>query len=177
MTPNASFVSNGARSRRQISIRGVTNFLGFVGSGTTGYYIDDFSVAGSTINPPIMDIERIEILRGPQATYFGRNALGGGISITSKKPTNDFHGSVLADIGRFSTYNIEGIVNIPLMDDTLAMRLNVKSIDSDGNIQNPLKFFIPGLFLLLGYHSSNDNPALILNRSFYLGHFGVKINV
>lgn len=135
-TPNASFVSNGARSRRQISIRGVTNFLGFVGSGTTGYYVDDFSVAGSTINPPIMDIERIEILRGPQATYFGRNALGGGISITSKKPTNDFHGSVLADIGRYSTYNIEGIVNIPLMDDTLAMRLNVKSIDSDGNIKN-----------------------------------------
>jgi len=135
-TPNTSFVSNGARSRRQISIRGVSNFLGFVGSGTTGFYIDDFSVAGSTINPPIMDIERIEILRGPQATYFGRNALGGGISITSKKPTNDFHGSVRADIGRYSTYDIEGIVNVPLMDDTLAMRLNVKTIDSDGYIKN-----------------------------------------
>ena len=135
-TPNASYVSNGARSRRQISIRGVTNFLGFVGSGTTGYYVDDFSVAGSTINPPIMDIERIEILRGPQATYFGRNALGGGISVTSKKPTNEFHGSVMTDIGRYSTYDIEGIVNIPLVDDTLAMRLNVKSIDSDGNIRN-----------------------------------------
>jgi iron complex outermembrane receptor protein len=134
-TPNASYVSNGARSRRQISIRGVTNFLGFVGSGTTGFYVDDFSIAGSTINPPIMDVERIEILRGPQSTYFGRNALGGGISITSKKPTDEFHGSIMADYSSFSTIDVEGVVNIP-MGDTLAMRVNGKVVDSDGNIKN-----------------------------------------
>jgi len=99
-------------------------------------YVDDFSVAESTINPPIMDVERIEILRGPQATYFGRNALGGGISITSKKPTNDFHGSVMMDVSRYDTYDIEGVVNIPLIDDSLAMRLNLKSFTSDGNIEN-----------------------------------------
>ena len=135
-TPNASFISNGARSRRQISIRGVTNFLGFVGTSTTGFYVDDFSVAGSTINPPIMDIERIEVLRGPQATYFGRNALGGGISITSKKPTNDFHGSIMADYSRFETLDTEGVINIPLVDEQLALRVNLKRVESDGNIRN-----------------------------------------
>lgn len=135
-TPNASFISNGSRSRRQISIRGVTNFLGFVGTSTTGFYVDDFSVAGSTINPPIMDIERIEVLRGPQATYFGRNALGGGISITSKKPTNDFHGSVMVDYSRFDTLDAEGVVNLPLVDDKLALRVNLKRVESDGNISN-----------------------------------------
>lgn len=135
-TPNASFISNGARSRRQVSIRGVTNFLGFVGTSTTGFYVDDFSVAASTINPPIMDIERIEILRGPQATYFGRNALGGGISITSKKPGNEFGGSVMADYSSFDTVDLEGVVNIPLIKDQLAMRFNVKSVESDGNIRN-----------------------------------------
>lgn len=134
--PNASFISNGARSRRQISIRGVTNFLGFVGTSTTGFYVDDFSVAGSTINPPIMDIERIEILRGPQATYFGRNALGGGISVTSKKPTNEFEGSVMADVSRFNTVDIEGVLNVPVIEDKFAMRFNVKSATSDGNIEN-----------------------------------------
>ncbi len=134
--PNASFITNGARSRRQISIRGVTNFLGFVGTSTTGFYIDDFSVAGSTINPPIMDIERIEILRGPQATYFGRNALGGGISVTSKKPTDEFEGSVMADVSRFDTFDLEGVLNVPIVDDRLAARLNVKSVTSDGNIEN-----------------------------------------
>lgn len=134
--PNASFISSGARSRRQISIRGVTNFLGLGGTSTTGFYIDDFSVAGSTINPPIMDIQQIEILRGPQATYFGRNALGGGISIATKKPTDSFEGSAMVDYSSFNTIDFEGIVNIPLIEDTLAMRLNVKSTDSDGNIRN-----------------------------------------
>ncbi|MEM7707527.1 MAG: TonB-dependent receptor [Pseudomonadota bacterium] len=133
--PNASFISNGARSRRQISIRGVTNFLGFVGTSTTGFYIDDFSIAGSTINPPIMDIERIEILRGPQATYFGRNALGGGISITSKKPTDEFEGSLMADLSSFDTIDVEAVVNIPISD-TISTRFNAKSITSDGNIEN-----------------------------------------
>ena len=135
-TPNASFINNGIRSARQISIRGITNFLGFVGTSTTGFYVDDFSVAGSTINPPIMDIERIEVLRGPQATYFGRNALGGGISITSKKPTDDFHGSVMADYSSFDTWDAEGVINIPLVDDRLAIRFNLKSVTSDGNIKN-----------------------------------------
>ena len=135
-TPNASFITNGARSRRQISIRGVTNFLGFVGTSTTGFYVDDFSVAGSTINPPIMDIERIEILRGPQATYFGRNALGGGISVTTKKPSNELEGSLMADVSRFNTFAVEGVLNVPIVEDKFAMRFNVKSTASDGNIEN-----------------------------------------
>ncbi|MEJ8566160.1 TonB-dependent receptor [Elongatibacter sediminis] len=135
-TPNASFISNGARSRRQVSIRGITNFLGFVGSSTTGFYVDDFSVAASTINPPIMDIERIEILRGPQATYFGRNALGGGISITSKKPHDAFEGSAMVDYSRYDTLDTEAVLNVPLIGDTLAVRFNAKSISSDGNIKN-----------------------------------------
>ncbi|HET6564063.1 MAG TPA: TonB-dependent receptor plug domain-containing protein, partial [Xanthomonadales bacterium] len=135
--PNASVISNGARSRRQISIRGVTNFLGHESpNGTTGFYVDDFSVANSTINPPIFDIEQIEILRGPQATYFGRNAIGGGISIITKKPTNVFEGSALVDYSSFNTLDVEGVLNTPLIEDTLAMRFNVKSTTSDGYIKN-----------------------------------------
>lgn len=133
--PNASFITNGARSRRQISIRGVTNFLGFVGTSTTGFYVDDFSVAGSTINPPIMDIERIEILRGPQATYFGRNALGGGISITSQKPSDQLEGSITGDYSSFDTIDVEGILNVPITE-TIAARFNGKRQTSDGNIRN-----------------------------------------
>ncbi len=80
-TPNASFTTDGAKSRRRLSIRGVTDFLAINNTlkpSTFGFYVDDFSVSASTSNPPIFDIERIEILRGPQATYFGQNALGGG---------------------------------------------------------------------------------------------------
>jgi len=141
-TPNASFISNGSRAKKKISIRGVSSFSGGedglddAGGNTFGFYIDDFSVANSTVNPPIMDIERIEILRGPQATYFGRGAMGGGISITTKKPDNDLFGSVMLDYSRFNTRDIEGVVNIPIVEDVLAMRANLKYTDSDGNIEN-----------------------------------------
>lgn len=132
-TPNASFISSGARSRRKISIRGVTSFQG---PGTTGFYVDGFSIANSTINPPIMDVKRIEILRGPQATYFGRNALGGGISITSNKPDNHLFSSIMMDYSRFNTIDMEGVLNVPIVEDRFAARFNLKHVESDGNIEN-----------------------------------------
>ncbi|MBV7257488.1 TonB-dependent receptor [Pacificimonas sp. WHA3] len=138
-TPNASFISNGARSRRELSIRGVTNFLAVdsaLRTSTFGFYVDGFSVSGSSVNPPIMDIERVEILRGPQATYFGRNAVGGGISITSNRPDNDFSGSLMADYSRFDTVDLEAVVNIPIVTDVLAARFNAKYFKTDGNIKN-----------------------------------------
>ncbi|HKK23101.1 MAG TPA: TonB-dependent receptor [Pseudohaliea sp.] len=138
--PNASFISNGARSRRAISMRGVTNFVNANQArrtATFGFYIDGFNLASSSINPPIMDIERIEVLRGPQSTYFGANALGGGINVTSVAPKSDeFEGSIMADYGRFDTLDVEGTVNIPLVKDVLGARINYKDFSSDGNIRN-----------------------------------------
>ncbi len=139
-TPNASFVSNGARSRREISMRGVTNFVNSNQArrtSTFGFFIDGFNLSSSSSNPPVMDIERIEILRGPQSTYFGANALGGGISVTSNAPnTDEFGGSVMVDYGRFDTLDLEGTLNIPIIKDVLAARVNYKDFSSDGNIEN-----------------------------------------
>ena len=138
-TPNISWKSDGARSRRELAIRGVTNFLDVNSTlrpATFAFYVDDFSIVGSTSNPPIMDVERIEVLRGPQATYFGRNATGGGISITSKKPHNDLAGSIMVDYSNYDTKDVEAVVNVPIMKDVLAMRGNIKYNESDGNIKN-----------------------------------------
>ncbi len=139
-TPNASFVSNGARSRKQISMRGVTNFVNSNQArrtSTFGFYIDGFNLSSSSSNPPIMDIERIEILRGPQSTYFGANALGGGISVTSNAPsTDEFSGSVMVDYGSFDSVDLEGTLNIPIIKDVLAARINFKDFSTDGNIEN-----------------------------------------
>ena len=139
-TPNASFISNGARSRRDISMRGVTNFVNSNQArrqSTFGFYVDDFNLASSSINPPIMDIQRIEVLRGPQSTYFGANALGGGISVTTNTPNPEaWEGYVMADYSRFDTIDLEGTLNVPLVKDKLAARINVKDWSSDGNIEN-----------------------------------------
>ena len=139
-TPNASWASTGSRSRRELAIRGTTNFLNVnstLRSSTFAFYQDDFSIGGSSGNPPMMDIERIEILRGPQATYFGRNAMGGGINLTSKKPNSEkVEGSIMFDYSNFDTKDVEGVINIPLIKDVLAVRGNIKYLESDGNIKN-----------------------------------------
>ena len=138
-TPNISWKSDGSKSRRELAIRGVTNFLDVnrpLRPATFAFYMDDFSIVGSSSNPPIMDVERIEVLRGPQATYFGRNATGGGISITSKKPHNNLAGSVMVDYSNRDTIDVEGVVNVPIVKDVLAMRGNIKYNESDGNIKN-----------------------------------------
>jgi iron complex outermembrane receptor protein len=140
-TPNVSYTTEGSRDRKRLSIRGVTEFITEAGEATVpantfGIYIDEFSVATATSNPGVMDIERIEVLRGPQGTYFGRNAVGGALNITTRKPTNEFFAEVTADASRYETYEVDGTLNLPLIDDKLAMRANVKYRESDGHIEN-----------------------------------------
>lgn len=138
--PAVSFSSTGARDRKQISIRGISNYLqvdGTFGVATFGFYIDDFNVSSGTVNPQIMDIERIEVLRGPQGTYFGRNSVGGAINIITNKPDlSSFYAESTLGVSSFNTYEIEGILNAPLVDEVLAIRGNVKYRESDGNISN-----------------------------------------
>lgn len=132
--PNVNFISNGSRDRKEISVRGVSSQGG--SAATFGFYLDGFSVGNVTHNPAVMDLERIEVLRGPQGTYFGRNSVGGAINITTKKPVQEWFGQLTADFSRFATYDVEGIGNMPLIEDKLAARVAVKYHESDGYIQN-----------------------------------------
>ena len=89
LTPNVSFRSDGSRDRKDLSMRGISNQLNQyanVRPATYAFYIDEFNVVAGTSNPQIVDLERIEVLRGPQGTYFGRNAVGGAINVITKKP-------------------------------------------------------------------------------------------
>lgn len=121
LAPNVSFTEDGETGNRSINIaiRGVSNVgLGEVSTQQSiGYYIDELSVgstANGTYNPELLDIERIEVLRGPQGTYFGRNASGGALNITTKRPTADFYAEAGGGVSSFDTYKGYGIVNIPL---------------------------------------------------------------
>jgi len=138
-TSNVSFTSQGTRDRKELALRGISDQLSpdnNIREGSFGFYIDDFNVAQGTSNPEIVDIDRIEVLRGPQGTYFGRNAVGGAINITTKQPTNEFFAEASAQYSSFNTVDAYGIVNLPLIDQKLAVRLVGRDETSDGNINN-----------------------------------------
>lgn len=82
------------------------------------------------------DLERVEVLRGPQGTLHGRNTTGGSISLFSRLPGEELEGNVDLTVGRFGRREFEGGVSIPLVDDTLSVRLAAQSIRSDGDIVN-----------------------------------------
>ncbi len=79
-----------------------------------GLYIDGVYLGRQHgLNAALFDIERIEVLKGPQGTLFGRNAEGGAVSIISRAPTGEFGGSVAAGLGNFDSYNGALHLNLP----------------------------------------------------------------
>jgi iron complex outermembrane recepter protein len=138
-TPNVSFTSEGTRDRKELALRGISDQLdpdNNIKEGSFGFYIDEFNVAQGTSNPEIVDIDQIEVLRGPQGTYFGRNAVGGAINITTKQPTNDWFAEAGVQYSSFNTVDSHIILNLPIIDNVLAVRIVGRDETSDGNIKN-----------------------------------------
>ncbi|MBA4175670.1 MAG: TonB-dependent receptor [Leptothrix sp. (in: Bacteria)] len=84
---------------------------------------------------PIFDMERIEVLNGPQGTLFGRNSPAGVVKFESVKPGKKFEGYALASLGRFSALNLEGAVNVPLSP-TVSLRVAAQSQNRDDWVKN-----------------------------------------
>jgi iron complex outermembrane receptor protein len=80
----------------------------------------------------LLDLERVEVLRGPQGTLFGKNAIGGAVRLISKKPQGDNSGSVEATVGSFNRLDMRGTWDIPLVKDVLFARFAVSSKRRDG---------------------------------------------
>ncbi len=142
LAPNISFAEGGQRGNRSIrvSIRGVSNVgLGELSAADSiGYYFDDVNigfVASGIANPPLYDVERVEILRGPQGTYFGRNSMGGALSISSKKPDENLYAEISGKYARFDTWSIDGVINVPVTD-KFFLRAVAAYEESNGIVKN-----------------------------------------
>lgn len=88
------------------------------------------------LNDAMIDIERIEVLRGPQGTLFGKNTVAGALNITTRDPSTDweFYGSAL--LGEYDQQRFEGAINIPFWPDVAGLRLAGKRNKRDGYIYN-----------------------------------------
>lgn len=85
-------------------------------------YVNEVQVGGAG-STAFYDLGSIQVLKGPQGTLFGRNSTGGAVLFTTAKPTNEFEGYILGRAGNYDHFQAEGAVNLPVVDDTVLLRV------------------------------------------------------
>ena len=124
----------------QVTLRGIGVDIPSVSSepGVALNVDNIYSPRISSFQALFSDLERIEVLRGPQGTLFGRNTTGGAINMITKVPGNEFEGNVSALAGDEGHYRVRGGVTIPLIENQLSTRISVAGEDFDGYNKNLL---------------------------------------
>ena len=136
-TPNLSIKGGrtGGNNAPVFSIRGIGGGGGATGERGVAMYIDGVYVprtSGSVLK--VFDLDRVEVLRGPQGTLFGRNSEGGAIRLFTKQPSQEFDGYIRATYGNFDQKNISGAVNFGLTE-KLAVRAQAAYLHEDGFVE------------------------------------------
>ncbi|TBV08063.1 TonB-dependent receptor [Stutzerimonas kirkiae] len=136
--PNASAGTSEAHGRPRWWIRGLgTGDQGANTVSPVGIYVDDVYIANiSATGFPLFDQERVEVLRGPQGTLWGKNTTGGAINFISRKPTFDRSGYFKAGLGSYAERVVEGALSDALIDERLAARLSFRHQGRDGYNEN-----------------------------------------
>lgn len=138
LTPALQFTSSNPRNTT-LSIRGIGAPFGLTNDGFeqgVGIYVDDVyysRAASSTFD--FLDVQQVEVLRGPQGTLYGKNTTAGAINITSRQPTFDFEGRAEVSVGNLQFKQAKAAISGPLSD-TLAARIAVSSTSRRGTIYN-----------------------------------------
>ena len=136
MTPNLSQLDNFRPGLARITIRGLITPQ--VGDPPLAFVVDGVTAPDlEFINQDLVDIERIEVMRGAQGALYGRGAIGGAVIVTTKKPIEDFEGKIKGSIGNGNTYNLNAVVSGSLNDENTAyFRAGGYIKDTDGLIKN-----------------------------------------
>lgn len=137
LTPGLSINSDGA-GRAFVSIRGVGVTLVDTVQPGVGIFLDGiYQPNTSYLNNPLVDVERVEVLRGPQGTLYGKNTLGGAINVITRQPSNKLEGSVIGSYaGTDHSWFTAGSISGPIIDDRLQVRIGAAHRQQDGFLDN-----------------------------------------
>ncbi len=141
MSPNVIMRKTGAE--RVVQMRGISVNEGSM-SGPTGLYVDDAPRIGPFFNDlTLYDLERVEVLKGPQGTLYGKNSLSGVINVVTRQPGNVFAGKILAGYNFYDTghgktpgYHLGANVSGPVIVDRLAVGIAGQLENTDGYVEN-----------------------------------------
>ncbi|MFG6100362.1 TonB-dependent siderophore receptor [Leptolyngbyaceae cyanobacterium CCMR0082] len=138
-TPNFTFFSSGDRSFGLYSIRGLSNSTAISNRDPVDFYVDGVPYNfASFIDFDLPDLERVEVLRGPQSVLYGRNSLAGVVNLITRKPTDTFEFSGVASYGNYNDLDLRASVSGPIIDDDLFFRLSGNYGSRDGYLRNTL---------------------------------------
>ncbi|NQZ54333.1 MAG: TonB-dependent receptor [Piscirickettsiaceae bacterium] len=137
LAPNVN-VSSGASRGQYFQIRGIGERSQFAApiNPSVGLIIDDIDFSRTGGAATLFDIEQIEILRGPQGTRYGTNALAGIITMQSRQPSDELEIHIETGIAEYNTRSLGVAVGGPLIDDKLLGRFSIHTHQSDGYIDN-----------------------------------------
>lgn len=137
LTPNVNLAGGSSRARFY-QIRGVGERSQFVEplNASVGLLVDNIDFSGLGTAATLYDIEQVDVLRGPQGTLHGANALAGLISLRSADPTADFEGRINAGFGDYGRRELGAVLSGPLQQGTLEGRIAAFQHQSDGFIRN-----------------------------------------
>jgi len=136
--PGMAYAEFGA-GQALLSMRGISSTDDGAGlDNSVGLFLDGVFIGRlASINFDMFDLERIEVLKGPQGTLFGRNSIGGAISVVTEKPSDEFKSSIGVTVGNEGIFRYQGLVSGPFSDN-LAGKLSISHREHDGFVDNVL---------------------------------------
>jgi len=137
LTPSLVYMPRGG-SEGYLSLRGALIFDDSPGTDpAVSMYIDDVvRVSVADVQPDVYDIDRVEVLKGPQGTLFGRNSIGGVVSMYTNQPTFKNGGTAEVTYGKNNLVELKGVYNAALIDNKLAARIVLSDSSVDGNVRD-----------------------------------------
>lgn len=138
-TPNFSFFPGGSRSFSLYSVRGLSNSSFIANRDPIDFYVDGVPYGFTAfVDVDLPDLERVEVLRGPQSVLYGRNSLAGVVNLITRKPTNEFEFSGTASYGNFNDLDLSASISGPLIEDNLFFRLSGSYGSRDSYVRTPV---------------------------------------
>ncbi|MFT6275584.1 MAG: outer membrane receptor protein involved in Fe transport, partial [Halioglobus sp.] len=137
LAPNVNYSSGSSRAR-YYQIRGIGERSQFQEplNASVGFVIDDIDMSGLGSAGTLFDVDQIEVLRGPQGTLHGANALAGLINIQTAQPQQEAAGRIEVGVAEYNSWNIGAVSTGPIINNTLLYRLAINTNQSDGFIDN-----------------------------------------